>query len=84
VASRAAARGSKCTIPSVSTTCQPLREASTASWRKSSASTTPEAHAGRGVRWSVQAMRVSAETPPKRSTPVPSERSIATRSPRSP
>ena len=81
--SRAAAVGSKCTMPTVSTMCQPLAEARAASARKSSASTTFVAHAGRGVRASVQAMRVSADAPPKRSTPGPSERSIVTRLPRS-
>jgi hypothetical protein len=81
--SRAAARGSKCTMPSVRTTCQPLALANAASSSRSSTSITPDAHDGRGVVLSVHAMRVSAETPPKRSTPGPSERSTVTKSPRS-
>ena len=44
---------------------------------------TVRAHAGWGVSGSVHATCVSADTPPKRITPGPSERSIATRSPAS-
>ena len=80
-ASRAAASGSKCASPTVSSTRQPLRAASLASARMSVGSSTELAHAGGGVAGSLHATRVSAETPPKRSTPGPSERSSLTKSP---
>ena len=80
-ASSAAAAGSKWPRPIVRSTPQPLLEASLATACRSAALSDPDAHAGGGSAGAVHATRVSAETPPKRSTPGPSERSRRTRLP---
>src|SRR5205807_9089454 len=59
----------------------PLLEASLATARRSATLSDPDAQAGGGSAGAVHATRVSAETPPKRSTPGPSERSRRTRLP---
>ncbi len=51
--------------------------------RRTLGSSALDAHDGSGVCASLQATRVSADAPPSRSTPGPSERSMPTRLPRS-
>src|SRR5207245_5981747 len=80
-ASPAAAAASKWPRPIVRRTLQPLLESSLATARRSAALSDPDAHAGGGLAGAVHATRVSADTPPKRSTPGPSERSRRTRLP---